>query len=81
MLLPNFVLRGAIVVAEAIRKRTASQKPMGVADPTHTVTVGCGVHALVPGGGMAAVELIAAADNARSLAMPSEPNHVSEDVA
>ncbi|MBC7685061.1 MAG: GGDEF domain-containing protein [Bdellovibrionales bacterium] len=81
ILLPNTGLRGAIAVAEAIRKRIASHKLTHVAGRAHTVTVSCGVHALVPTRGMAPSELIAAADKALYLAKSSGRNRVRAEGA
>lgn len=81
ILLPNTGLRGAIAVAEAIRKRIACHKLMHVPGRAHVVTVSCGVHALVPTRGMAPGELIAAADRALYLAKSSGRNRVRAEGA
>ncbi|MEJ7806333.1 MAG: GGDEF domain-containing protein, partial [Telluria sp.] len=76
ILLPNTGLRGAIAVAEAIRKSVAAHKMTHVAGSTHSVTVSCGVHALVPVDGMRAADLVNAADRALYLAKTSGRNRV-----
>ena len=76
ILLPNTNLRGAIAVAEAIRKRVAAHKMTHVAGSSHSVTASCGVHALVPVEGMSAAELVDAADRALYLAKTSGRNRV-----
>ena len=76
ILLPNTGLRGAIAVAEAIRKRVAAHQMTHVAGSSHCVTVSCGVHALVPVEGMTAAELVDAADRALYLAKTSGRNRV-----
>lgn len=76
ILLPNTGLRGAIAVAEAIRKTVAAQKMRHVPGQAHAVTVSCGVHALVPLEGMSPAELIDAADRALYLAKSSGRNCV-----
>lgn len=76
ILLPNTGLRGAIAVAEAIRKSVAAHKLTHVPGQPHSVTISCGVHSLVPGEGMSAGELIAAADKALYLAKSSGRNRV-----
>ncbi len=76
ILLPNTGLRGAIAVAEAIRKSVAAYKMTHVPDSTHGVTVSCGVHAVVPVEGMSAAELVNAADRALYLAKTSGRNRV-----
>lgn len=76
ILLPNTGLRGAIAVAEAIRKRVAAHQMTHVTGSSHSVTVSCGVHALVPIEGMTAAELVDAADRALYLAKTSGRNRV-----
>lgn len=76
ILLPNTGLRGAIAVAEAIRKTVAAHRMTHVDGQPHTVTVSCGVHALVPVAGMAPQELVDAADRALYLAKTSGRNRV-----
>ena len=76
ILLPNTGLRGAIAVAESIRKSVASYKMTHVAGSTHSVTVSCGVHAVLPLDGMTAAQLIDAADRALYLAKTSGRNRV-----
>ena len=76
ILLPNTGLRGAIAVAEAIRKSVAAHKMTHVPDASHSVTVSCGVHALVPVEGMTPAELVDAADRALYLAKTSGRNRV-----
>jgi diguanylate cyclase (GGDEF)-like protein len=76
ILLPNTGLRGAIAVAEAIRKSVAAQRLTHVDGAPHYVTVSCGVHALVPIEGTAPQELIEAADRALYLAKTSGRNRV-----
>ena len=76
ILLPNTGLRGAIAVAEAIRKSVAAHKMTHVPGSSHSVTVSCGVHALVPTEGMSASELVDAADRALYLAKTSGRNRV-----
>jgi len=76
ILLPNTGLRGAIAVAEAIRKTVAAQKMHHVPGQAHAVTVSCGVHALVPLDGMSPAELIDAADRALYLAKSGGRNCV-----
>lgn len=76
ILLPNTGLRGAIAVAEFIRKSVAAHKFTHVPGRPHSVTVSCGVHAVVPAEGMSAGELIAAADKALYLAKSSGRNRV-----
>ncbi len=76
ILLPNTGLRGAIAVAEAIRKTVSAQKMRHVPGEPHSVTVSCGVHALVPMEGMSPAKLIDAADRALYLAKSSGRNCV-----
>jgi diguanylate cyclase (GGDEF)-like protein len=76
ILLPNTGLRGAIAVAESIRKHVAAQRLAHVAGAPHSVTVSCGVHALVPLDGMAPQDLLEAADRALYLAKTSGRNRV-----
>ncbi|QYF92722.1 sensor domain-containing diguanylate cyclase [Massilia sp. PAMC28688] len=76
ILLPGTGLRGAIAVAEAIRKSVAAHKLTHVPGRAHSVTVSCGVHALVPIEGMVPSELIDAADRALYLAKASGRNRV-----
>lgn len=76
ILLPNTGLRGAIAVAESIRKTVAAQRLTHIDGVPHSVTVSCGVHALVPVEGMAAQELVHAADRALYLAKTSGRNRV-----
>ena len=76
ILLPNTGLRDAIAVAEAIRKTVAAQRLTHIDGVPHSVTVSCGVHALVPVEGMAAQELVHAADRALYLAKTSGRNRV-----
>ena len=76
ILLPNTGLRGAIAVAESIRKTVASQRLTHIDGFSHSVTVSCGVHALIPVEGMLSQELIAAADRALYLAKSSGRNRV-----
>lgn len=76
ILLPNTGLRGAIAVAEAIRKSVAAHKMTHVAGSSHAVTVSCGVHALVPIEGMTPADLVDAADRALYLAKSSGRNRV-----
>ena len=76
ILLPNTGLRGAIAVAEAIRKSVAAHRMTHVPGSSHTVTVSCGVHALVPTEGMTPAELVDAADRALYLAKTSGRNRV-----
>lgn len=76
LLLPNTGLRGAIAVAEAIRKRVATHKLMHVTGRPHSITVSCGVHALVPFDGISVGELVEAADKALYLAKSSGRNRV-----
>ena len=76
ILLPNTGLRGAIAVAEAIRKGVAAQRMTHVAGSSHSVTVSCGVHAVVPLEGMTTAELVDAADRALYLAKTSGRNRV-----
>ena len=47
-----------------------------VSGSSHSVTVSCGVHALVPSEGMSAAELVDAADRALYLAKTSGRNRV-----
>ncbi len=76
ILLPNTGLRGAIAVAEMIRKAVAAQRLTHVDGAPHSVTVSCGVHALVPIEGMLPQELVDAADRALYLAKTSGRNRV-----
>ena len=76
ILLPNTGLRGAIAVAESIRRSVAAHKLTHVPGQPHSVTISCGVHAVVPTEGMAAGDLIAAADKALYLAKSSGRNRV-----
>jgi diguanylate cyclase (GGDEF)-like protein len=76
ILLPNTGLRGAIAVAEAIRKSVAAQRMNHVPGSSHSVTISCGVHAFVPGEGMQAAELVDGADRALYLAKSSGRNRV-----
>lgn len=76
LLLPNTGLRGAIAVAEAIRKTVAAHKLRHIPGNQHSVTVSCGVHALVPTEGMTPAGLIDAADRALYLAKTSGRNRV-----
>jgi diguanylate cyclase (GGDEF)-like protein len=76
ILLPNTGLRGAIAVAESIRKRVAAHRMKHVPGSSHSVTVSCGVHALVPIEGMTGAELVEAADRALYLAKTSGRNRV-----
>ena len=76
ILLPNTGLRGAIAVAEAIRKTVAAQRLAHLGGLPHSVTVSCGVHALVPVDGMAPQALVDAADRALYLAKSSGRNRV-----
>ena len=76
ILLPNTGLRGAIAVAEMIRKTVASQRLNHIAGFPHCVTVSCGVHALVPVQGMSPQGLVDAADRALYLAKTSGRNRV-----
>lgn len=76
ILLPNTGLRGAIAVAETIRKTVAAHRMTHVDGQPHSVTVSCGVHALVPVAGMAPQELVDAADRALYLAKTSGRNRV-----
>ncbi len=79
ILLPHTGLRGAIAVAEAIRKQIAAHKLTHVPGVPHKVTVSCGVHAIAPYHGMAPSELIDAADRALYLAKESGRNRVRAD--
>lgn len=76
ILLPNTGLRGAIAVAESIRKSVAAHQFTHVPGRPHSVTVSCGVHAVIPAEGMSAGELMAAADKALYLAKSSGRNRV-----
>jgi diguanylate cyclase (GGDEF)-like protein len=76
ILLPNTGLRGAIAVAESIRKTVASQRLTHIDGMPHSVTVSCGVHALVPVDGMAPQDLVDAADRALYLAKTSGRDRV-----
>lgn len=76
VLLPGAGLRGAIAVAESIRKAVAAEKLTHIPEQHHSVTVSCGVHALVPLKGMLPAELIDAADRALYLAKASGRNRV-----
>jgi diguanylate cyclase (GGDEF)-like protein len=76
ILLPNTGLRGAIAVAESIRKSVAAQRLTHVDGLPHAVTVSCGVHALVPVDGMFPQQLVEAADRALYLAKTSGRNRV-----
>ena len=76
ILLPGAGLRGAIAVAESIRKAVAAEKLTHIPDRHHSVTVSCGVHAVVPVKGMLPSELIDAADRALYLAKASGRNRV-----
>jgi diguanylate cyclase (GGDEF)-like protein len=76
ILLPNTGLRGAIAVAEAIRKGVAAQRMTHVPGSSHSVTVSCGVHAVIPVEGMTTAELVDAADRALYLAKTSGRNRV-----
>jgi diguanylate cyclase (GGDEF)-like protein len=76
ILLPNTGLRGAIAVAEAIRKSVAAHRMTHVAGASHSVTISCGVHAVVPVEGMSVAELMDAADRALYLAKTSGRNRV-----
>ncbi|MES2017654.1 MAG: sensor domain-containing diguanylate cyclase [Pseudomonadota bacterium] len=76
ILLPNTGLRGAIAVAEKIRKTVAAQRLTHIDGFPHAVTVSCGVHALIPIEGMTAQELVDAADRALYLAKTSGRNRV-----
>jgi diguanylate cyclase (GGDEF)-like protein len=76
ILLPNTGLRGAIAVAEAIRKSVAAHKMTHLPGKPHSVTVSCGVHAMVPTEGMSPIDLVAAADKALYLAKSSGRNRV-----
>ena len=79
LLLPNTDLRGAIAVAESIRKQVAAQRLTHVAGCPHRVTVSCGVHAIAPYTGMAPADLVDAADRALYLAKTSGRNRVRAD--
>jgi diguanylate cyclase (GGDEF)-like protein len=76
ILLPNTGLRGAIAVAENIRKTVAAHRLTHIDGFLHSVTVSCGVHALVPIEGMVPQELVDAADRALYLAKSSGRNRV-----
>ncbi len=76
ILLPNTGLRGAIAVAESIRKAIAAQRLTHIPGLPHSVTVSCGVHALIPTEGMAPQALVDAADRALYLAKASGRNRV-----
>lgn len=76
ILLPNTGLRGAIAVAETIRKRVAGHRMTHVDGLPHSVTVSCGVHAFVPVEGSSPQELVDAADRALYLAKTSGRNRV-----
>lgn len=76
ILLPNTGLRGAIAVAEAVRKTVAARTMHHISDLPHTVTVSCGVHALIPVEGMTPADLVDAADRALYLAKTSGRNRV-----
>ena len=79
ILLPNTGLRGAIAVAEAIRKHIAAHQLTHVPGSPHRVTVSCGVHAMIPSGAMPAAALVDAADRALYLAKTSGRNRVRAD--
>ena len=76
ILLPNTGLRGAIAVAEMIRKTVASTRLTHIAGFPHSVTVSCGVHALIPTEAMMPQELVDSADRALYLAKTSGRNRV-----
>lgn len=76
ILLPNTGLRGAIAVAEMIRKTVASTRLTHIDGFPHSVTVSCGVHALIPTAGMMPQELVDSADRALYLAKTSGRNRV-----
>ncbi|MFL6656541.1 MAG: diguanylate cyclase [Massilia sp.] len=76
ILLPNTGLRGAIAVAETIRRNVAAHRLTHIEGFPHSVTVSCGVHAVVPIEGMLPQELVDAADRALYLAKTSGRNRV-----
>lgn len=76
ILLPDTGLRGAIAVAEAVRKTVAGRTMHHLRDNPHSVTVSCGVHAVVPTMSMSPADLIDAADRALYLAKTSGRNRV-----
>lgn len=81
ILLPDTDLRGAIAVAESVRKTVASRVMDHIAGMPHSVTVSCGVHAIVPALNMAPADLVDAADRALYLAKTSGRNRVRAEGA
>jgi len=76
ILLPDTDLRGAIAVAESVRKTVAARTLEHISGMPHSVTVSCGVHAVVPSLNMAPAALVDAADRALYLAKTSGRNRV-----
>ncbi|SHG65319.1 GGDEF domain-containing protein [Massilia sp. CF038] len=76
ILLPDTDLRGAIAVAESIRKTVAARTMDHISGKPHSVTVSCGVHSVVPTLNMAPSDLVDAADRALYLAKTSGRNRV-----
>jgi diguanylate cyclase (GGDEF)-like protein len=81
ILLPDTGLRGAIAVAESVRKTVAARTMHHLRDNPHSVTVSCGVHAVVPTLNMAPADLIDAADRALYLAKTTGRNRVRAEGA